>query len=357
MTTYSMTSTHTILLGLLRVSLGNGLLGSLPSAVFWEDVFTLAEKQGVAHLALDGLQNLPRNVWPGIETWVEWAGQTASAEAHYRQQEDTLRKLSECLVQHNARMLVLKGWGCSLNYPIPSHRPCGDIDIYLIDSNGVDMERELGVSADRSNPHHGVFQYNGFTIENHKTILDVNKHQSNLYIEELLELLAKDSIESAIKNVFVPSSKFNSVHLLRHMASDFATSHTTMRHVLDWATFVNANDVDWSFVHDVAKKTNMSRFLDALNGICVEYLGYDIEKFPVLMHDEALRDRVLNDILDPSDRLNPVLSGRDAGIFEKIAYGIAKTRRMIANRWKYQIVYDETLWESFVGLATNRLKH
>lgn len=28
-------------------------------------------------------------------------------------------------------MMVLKGYGLSLNYLKPSHRPCGDIDIWL----------------------------------------------------------------------------------------------------------------------------------------------------------------------------------------------------------------------------------
>lgn len=32
---------------------------------------------------------------------------------------------------HGYKMMVLKGYACSLNWPRPEHRPCGDIDIWL----------------------------------------------------------------------------------------------------------------------------------------------------------------------------------------------------------------------------------
>lgn len=79
--------------------------------------------------------------------------------------------------------------------------------------------------------------------------------------------------------VCLPSVRFNSIHLLRHMVNDFATVKTTLRHVLDWVTFVKNNDVDWAFVQKIARETNMIRFLDAVNGICVAFLGYTSEKF------------------------------------------------------------------------------
>lgn len=99
----------------------------------------------------------------------------------------------------------------------------------------------------------------------------------------------------------------------------------------------------------------MDKFLDAINGICVEYLGYPSQMFPIEKEDKGLRDRVLEDILNNHD--TPELPKFNLSLVQKIQYGLFKTSRLIKNRWKYRIVYNESLFESFFTLANHRLKH
>lgn len=54
--------------------------------------------------------------------------------------------------------------------------------------------------------------------------------------------------------------------------------------------------------------------------------------------------------------MSPEFSDEIPGMSNKLAYGWVKTKRLVANRWKYRIVYDESLWDSFYSLAMNRLK-
>lgn len=147
--------------------------------------------------------------------------------------------------------------------------------------------------------------------------------------------------------------QINSIHLLRHMATDFATEKTTLRHVLDWTTFVktHSHDIDWDFVRETAYRANMHLFLDALNAICVAYLGYPKDMFPVEKQDAKLRDRVLEDIL------NPEFQAKTPPMEDRIAYGMMKTRRLWANRWKHRLVFNETLLASFWNSAVYRLMH
>ena len=137
------------------------------------------------------------------------------------------------------------------------------------------------------------------------------------------------------------------------MATDFATVKTTLRHVLDWATFVkcHSDEIDWGFVRDVAHRAKMHLFLDALNGICVEYLGYPKEMFPVEKENARLRDRVLEDILHPEfqDKVPPME--------KRIAYGIVKTKRLWVNRWKHRMVFDESILSTFWHSAIYRMRH
>lgn len=147
------------------------------------------------------------------------------------------------------------------------------------------------------------------------------------------------------------------------MASDFATVTTSLRHVLDWTTFINtcyrtpknpnSEMFDWSFVQHVAKNTNMIRFLDAINSISVKYLGYPKEMFPVSNPDDNLSELVIEDILNNDDTADRPTG--DLSLVQKIRYGITKTLRLLKNRWKYNVVYDENIVESFFYLASNRL--
>lgn len=324
--------------------------------MYWKEILSLSELQGVASVAFDGVQKLPKDSLPDLDTLMDWLGQVEYMSSVYEYYKESIGKLGTFLSQAGLQPMIMKGYGCSLNYPNPKSRPCGDIDIWLFGKqrDADKLVESIGVKVNYDNDHHSVFTCGDFTVENHQTIMDANSHKSNRYINNVLEKLALECKNDGMVSldVLLPSAKFNSIHLLRHMASDFASVKTTLRHVLDWATFVNANDVDWFFVHEVAHNSNMNRFLDALNGICVHYLGYPAEKFPIEERNEKLEYRVLNEILTCEDKVDAP-TGK-LSFLQKLKYGLGKTKRLVKNRWKYDIVYDESLLDSFIWKARNR---
>lgn len=64
----------------------------------------------------------------------ELFGEVLACEADYRKYQLAIRKLAGLYRSEGIDMLLLKGYGLSLNYPVPEHRPSGDIDI-------ISMER------------------------------------------------------------------------------------------------------------------------------------------------------------------------------------------------------------------------
>ena len=322
--------------------------------------------QGVAAIVYDGLQKAYETIPEGVESLeslenkpvkYDWFGSVLQHEIDYERYASAISNLATLFSSAGIPMMLLKGYGLSLNYPVPAHRPCGDIDVYLFgwqEEADKLIEEQKGIKINRKNPHHSVFSFEGFTVENHATFLDNNSHKSSVYIEGVIRDLLHDpqpSIDVGGQQIYVPSVRLNSIYLLRHMANHFATEKITLRHLLDWALFVekNAGDINWEYVTSFAKRTNMHKFLSAVNTICVRDLGFMEEHFPVPYRDNLLATRVLNDILDPEWK------GEIPPIREKIRYGLAKTSRLWHNRWKYRIVYDETLLESFWTLARNRV--
>ncbi len=358
-----MTENHQVLLSLVGSALGNANVGLTCFKADWSELYTLASEQGVQGVVFSSLEKLLPETHPPKDILLKWIGDIAVMERTYTAYVSAIQEIAEVVNKEGFAMLLLKGYGCSLNYPRPSRRPCGDIDIFVMARDGThtdDMVRRVNNALTENgkgrfihdNSHHSVIRYGRFVVENHESILDTNSHKSSVELNKLLESLASDCLLSSqeMDGIVLPSVKFNTIHLLRHMANDFATVRTTLRHVLDWSTFVAKNDMDWNYVYEVMHRANMHRFLDAINSICVDFLGYDSGLFHIEKRNDKLRDRVLADILCPG------FKGDTPSKSNELNYCWAKTCRMWHNRWKYSIVYDESLLSSFlVKLKCGRL--
>ena len=363
-----MTKKHQALLYLVRLGIGNNAEPGFDfTGLDWRTLVDSSFVQGVPAITVDGLQNL-YEAHPGLALDIdnpelealkyEWFGSCFSAESDYERHQSAIAEFLKLCKLQEVKALLLKGYGLSLNYPIPAHRPCGDIDIYLFgyaEFVSQLVEKHWQVSVNRSNPHHYVFSRNGVTFENHITLLDVERHKNHFSDEQVFQkLIAEgcDEIEVGGEKCFVPSVKLNSVYLLRHMAHHFAVEKITLRHILDWALFVraNASKIDWDFVYGFAKDSGCTPFLNCLNGICVEPLGFAAEDFPVRERNGKLQLRMLADILHPEfDKEIPATS-------HTIRYAIAKTSRILANRWKYRMVSEEMIVVTIWNLAKKRIQ-
>lgn len=336
----------------------------MPNRQDWQEVYDLARKQGVEGVVMDALEKVPANMRPPKQLLLNWIGRVAMMEKVYEQYAGTVKILTDRLGAQGLAVMLMKGYGCSLNYPRPMHRPCGDIDIFVMTPDGVHTKEVVRLVDDwaakqidcqliHDNEHHSVFRFGNFVVENHETILDINTHKSSVRLNRLLEDLARESLQdsSGKQGLFLPSVRFNSIHLLRHMANDFATVKTSLRQVLDWSTFVcaHADEIDWKFVYDVAHQMNMNRFLDAIHAICVDYLKASAHLFPIEKRDDKLRDKVMADILNEERQ--------EYDMTNKLKYCWGKSCRMWRNRWKYRIVYDECLLSSFLTLAHHRVRN
>lgn len=334
----------------------------------WRAVYVLAIRQGVSAIVLDGIGRLPVDVRPPKPILLQWIGQATMMEQMYAKHRGIISSLASVFAKDGIRMLLLKGYGCSLCYKKPEHRPMGDIDVYLFgkkDEADALVEKELGVKVHREYHKHSTFNYGGVEVENHAKFIDDVSHKSNIRFERILmSVLEKYECEqSGIDNVLIPSPTFNALFLLRHTGEHFASNEITLRQVLDVGTFFQRyhSKIDWALVFKVYKEERMLRFFNAIATICVEYLGIDVAYFAsdnklyTYQSDSTLADRILSDIFEKKDVLPMTTAGIDT-ISKKLKYAIDKSRRWWHNRWKYQLVYNENLVESFWWLARNRMR-
>jgi len=215
---------------LLRRALGrprpaDEAFAGLPAAA-WHALYRLAAAQGVLGIAWDGLRlleeagGLPADGAPPRELRIGWSFNTAQDERRYARQRRTI-----------------------LCYPVPEHRPCGDIDIWLYgrqqEADAL-LRREKGIAIDEEKHLHTVFRIDGVMVENHYDFLNVHAHPSNRQLERMLRTYAAqpgEEIDVEGATVVLPSADFNALFLLRHAAAHFAAAEIGVRHLLDWVVF------------------------------------------------------------------------------------------------------------------------
>ena len=355
-----MNTTIEVLFILLRSALGNEKSFSLPNDVNWEEVYDMSLKQGVGAIACDGMLALKECVIDE-ELRYKWMGQSMVIEQKYFQHKQALAELANFYQQQGIRMMLLKGYGLSLNYPVPEHRPSGDIDIYLKgDKLSKDkiwklgdkaVESLLGIKVDRTHEHHTVFSFKGQTVENHYDFINTKGSFSSRAIEKKLKEVV-ETIQQEIdvngQSVLLPPPIFNAIFIIRHMGQHFAGSNISIRHLLDWSTFMmrcnEANEIDrdnWVRVVEYWREIGLLEFVKCINSICVNYLGVMPDVFKgQLSSNDSLVERVLYDVLQPEfDE-----KCEKKNILNVVFY---KTRRFFANGWKRRLVYTEGLLSQF----------
>ena len=294
---------------------------------------------------------------------IKWMVTVEQIERKYEHQKSVIAKLAKFFAQYGIKMMILKGYGLSLNYPVPNHRQCSDIDVWLFEEKltedggverlGVQQKADMllhehyNIPIDDGKHHHTVFYVDGVMVENHYDFLNIHAHRSNRDIEARLWQLTRQPMELVEVDgaeVYLPSPDFHALFILRHSASHFAAERIGIRHLLDWKFFVERyfEKIDWKGLFVFAEQMNMHRFLNAMNAICIDKLGLPVRCVPEFNREEKLTVRVWNEIMQPEfNETQP----RNVGYLKSWAYMF---RRWWANRWKHRIVYRESLFSTFV---------
>lgn len=279
-------------IGHAEPSTGSGFNTEITGNVDWVAVKSLADKQGLSAVILDGIEVFRTNDnhndienLPNQMALLGWIGEVMqNYEARYKQYEKAIDELAKFYQEHAIKMMVLKGYACSLDWPKPKHRPCGDIDIWLFgqqrdadaaiedfkvqDSSASEAAKpSASFKIDTSHHHHTVFNWKGFTVENHYDFVNVHAHKSSAELEKIFKELGQDDthiVEIKGAKVYLPSPNLHALFLIKHMVSHFAAAEITLRQVLDWAFFVekHTKEVDWKWLLEVLEKFHMKEFFN-----------------------------------------------------------------------------------------------
>lgn len=303
----------------------------VPASADWAEVARLSYRHKVSALAVDGLRAAGREV-PDRAIWEPWQADVANMESEFGYYRQVIQVLCMVFASNGLTPIILKGYGLSANYPVPSHRGAGDIDILLLDEDGNPAGEKgdavardvlgLSVHMDEKDRHHTTFVFKGIAVENHHNLgLASYKGESAQDINRALI----DAIRTGyapcedIPGAFVPSATFNAMYLMRHMCSHFNASQILLRQLCDWCCFVDRNHeaCDWRWVWQFYRMARMTEFAHAINALAVKYLSFSPAKFDAGGTSDDVAVRLL-----------------DAFFFENDKAGLANFDLYYRKRWQ-----------------------
>lgn len=351
----------TLFLNLVRLGLGNDnatqlIRDSTPTSLDWDEINDLAARQGLSAIIVDGVDRLPETFRPPKQVLLQWIGETLQRyEYRFELYRRAIADLAAFYNENGFKMMLLKGYACSLNWPKPEHRPCGDIDIWLFGSQEEAdsvLEREKRIKVDISHHHHTVFYWRDFMVENHYDFINVHRHRSHNGLEDIFKSLGKDdshSVEIVGEKVYLPSPNLHALFLVRHALNHFASIGINLRQVLDWAFLVknHTNDIDWDWLNRMLEKYNMKDFYQCLNAICIEDLGFEASIFHEVAFNPTIKEKVLADILNSGQ-----VSETSHLFFKRMMY---RFKRWKGSAWKQELCFKESRRVAFWSGVWNHL--
>ena len=363
------TNIHELFLQLVRLGIGTSKDAKIPKEVDWVALKALADRQGLSAVVLDALNTDGTNltdIMP-LQLKLEWIGEVLqNYEQRYALYEKAISSLAGFYNAHGLKMMVLKGFACSLDWPRPNHRPCGDIDIWQFGQwkegdevlNAWFKVQGLRFKIDTSHHHHTVFYWQDFMVENHYDFVNVHHSKSNAQLEKVFKELGaddsyyvelKDASTGSATKVYIPSPNLHALFLLRHAMIEFAASGINLRQLLDWAFYARKHkeEIDWAWLEDTLEQYGMKKLYDVFNAIIVGDLGFNVNIFPKVQFDSTIKDKVLNEILSPA-----IPNEKPKNVISRIAW---KWHRWKLSEWKRKLVYDESSWSTFWSGVWNHL--
>lgn len=332
------------LLCLIRLGLNNNITDNdLLRDLNWRVLSQLAIKHGVIAIAVDGLQSLYEYRRLEPETFadkqlrLQMYAQTIAIEQQYQQYCNKMSNLLFFYQQHGIKTMLLKGYGLSLCYPKPNHRPPGDVDVYHFGCGGEAdecMKKVLNITIKQNEDKHSTFLYKGLSVENHAIFVNDECHPSLHSLEMFFEKDAKNAIQCSIKHekeenllAFIPSVNTNALFIPLHLAEHFVHGEASLRQICDWYCFVRIyhSEIDWQIVEEKSKEAGFFKFLCILNAIVIDYLGADKAWFPQWNCDLVLKEKVFQEIISINQMIN-------ISLWKKI-------KKFFAATWKFRMVY------------------
>ena len=298
-----MTKEQSLLLSLLRTCINGNKLCYIDADIDWKIVADEARAQAVSLMAFDASSEMkkaiPQNVYD------KWFKYCLGRIKKYAKVGSSQKELVTILDREKISYCIIKGEAAAAYYPQPLLRAFGDVD-FLIEGEDKEKIKELLIkngfeSSLEDHICHMVFTKPNSHLEMHFEVAGIPDGIIGNKIREFLKCTVFDTVVRDIGNgeFNAPSDIYHCIILLLHMQHHLLGEGIGLRHLCDWACFVNRTSEEVFWTEDVIpflKEVGMYSFMTAMTKVCCKYLDIGTPCWLTEVNDSVV-DTLIEDIL------------------------------------------------------------
>lgn len=200
--------------------------------------------------------------------------------------------------------VILKGAASADYYPVATYRSMGDVD-FLVEKKNLEKAgkvlMEHGLTPwDSAHISHIVYRGKRMHFEMHFNLPGMPDGLAGEIVQEYIKDIYEKAQETIVGTgtAMLPSPFHHGLILLLHTCHHLTGEGIGLRHLCDWAVFVNSfsEDVFRNLFENRLKAIGMWRFAQILTRASIKYLGADEKQWAEA--DDELVDALVEDILD-----------------------------------------------------------
>lgn len=210
--------------------------------------------------------------------------------------------LHSIMKKHHVEYCVLKGVASAHYYPQPMIRQMGDVDFIIKpeDTNRVEtiLKQEGFHRLDQNHCCHKVYIKEDMYFEMHFDFPGLPDQKQESAVREVLSNFFNETQE-IIEDGFtcvVPSDFYHGLVMLMHTQKHLISEGIGLRHLCDWAVFIQSVDNFEQLFKDRLQKIGLWKYAILLSKACS--IAFDLPVQSYMSKDDDLALMLLRDILD-----------------------------------------------------------
>ena len=285
-----------LILKLLAKALFNKQI-ELPEKIDWNGIC----KEGITQTVLPLIYKSLGEVMPPEEK-LKWQRLIYKMLASNVQVLYEHKQVHEIFTREKVPYVIIKGACSAKYYPEPKLRMMGDVDFVVKEKDltkaGAVLKKEGFIwTEDKEHPAHHAYHKGRSTWEMHWTMSGIptgeNGKNTRKYFNEIIETAVYDS-----DGYNIPDEFHHGLVMLIHTARHLLNTGIGVRHLCDWAVFVEKfdNNEFKDIFEEKLKKCGLWRFAQLLTQLSIIYLGVSEKAWAMEDVDEEYLDSMMSDI-------------------------------------------------------------
>lgn len=278
-------------LTLLKAGLWEKDVRLLPSDIVdYAEVFRIAEEQAVVGLITAGIEHVTDAKVPQVII-LQFVGQALQIEQRNASMNKFIEWLIKKLQEAGINALLVKGQGIAQCYERPLWRTCGDVDLFLDESNynkAVCILTPLASYLDKEDVKrkHFALSIDSWLVELHGTL----RSEVGRRIDNVIDVVQRDTFinqktriwKCGGTDVLLPDPDNDIIFVFTHILQHFFLEGIGLRQICDWCRLLwtYRDDIDTNLLESRLEAMNVMKEWKSLAALAVYDLDMPKEAIP-----------------------------------------------------------------------------